>query len=74
MAERPGREGTGSGREEPKERRGGVSRDATFPQGPGAPAKRGDPPIEQRHGPRSRHGDDGARRRGDPARDPGTDA
>jgi len=56
MAEKVRREGRGAGREEPRERRGGVSRDATFPEGPGGPAKRGDPPIEERHGPRSRHG------------------
>lgn len=56
MAGKAGREGTDARRDERKERRGGVSRDATFPEGAGEPAKRGDPPIEERHGRRSRHG------------------
>jgi hypothetical protein len=56
MAGKAGRVGSGVGREERKERRRGGSRHAAFPEGGEGPAKRGDPPIEERHGPRSRHG------------------
>jgi len=56
MTGRAGRERTGAGRGESKARRGGASREAAFPEGPGEPAKRGDLPIEERNAPRSRHG------------------
>lgn len=50
----PGDEAEGSAG--PAQERGRVSRGAPFPEGRG-PSKRGDPPIEERHGPRSRHGE-----------------